>query len=137
MIEGGKIRIGSIVLDCHQFGPMQQFWQGVLGYVPREPGTNGWVVLRDPAGLGPNLSINLDPETVLSPEYRIHLDLYSDRPEVEVDRILKLGATLHRRREPGEDFVVLADPEGNLFCVIDTRTPAVPATSDSTGSGSA
>jgi hypothetical protein len=37
-----------------------------------------------------------------------------------VERLLALGATRHDRTpEPGEDFVVLADPEGNLFCVVD------------------
>jgi len=40
----------------------------------------------------------------------------------EVERLLRIGATRHPREpEPDEDFVVLADPEGNLFCVIDVR----------------
>ena len=40
----------------------------------------------------------------------------------EVARLLALGATPHARTpEPGEDFVVLQDPMGNLFCVVDTR----------------
>jgi hypothetical protein len=51
----------------------------------------------------------------------LHLDLYTDDPEGEVERLLHLGATVYRPRESGEDFVVLADPEGNLFCVVDTR----------------
>jgi hypothetical protein len=36
-----------------------------------------------------------------------------------VERLLSIGAILHRPREPDEDFVVLEDPEGNLFCVVD------------------
>jgi hypothetical protein len=40
-----------------------------------------------------------------------------------VERLLGIGATRHPRTpEPGEDFIVLADPEGNLFCVIDTSS---------------
>ena len=53
---------------------------------------------------------------------RLHLDFYTDDPEAEVERLLGIGATRHPRTpEPDEDFVVLEDPEGNLFCVIDTR----------------
>ena len=52
---------------------------------------------------------------------RLHFDLYTDDQEAEVERLLDIGATRHARiPEPGEDFVVLEDPEGNLFCVIDT-----------------
>jgi hypothetical protein len=48
--------------------------------------------------------------------------LYTDDQEEEVQRLLELGATRHPRTpEPGEDFIVLEDPEGNLFCVVDTR----------------
>jgi len=115
------MKIGSIVIDCKDFGRMRIFWQEALGYAPREPPGPGddFVVLRDPAGRGPNVSIDeMEPE-----RNRLHLDLYTDDPEREVERLLHLGATLYRSREPGEDFTVLADPEGNLFCVVDTRTP--------------
>lgn len=51
----------------------------------------------------------------------LHFDLYTDDQEGEVERLLGVGATRHARiPEPGEDFIVLEDPEGNLFCVIDT-----------------
>ena len=54
---------------------------------------------------------------------RWHVDLYTDDQGGEVERLLGIGATRHpRAREPDEDFIVLADPEGNLFCVIDTVT---------------
>jgi hypothetical protein len=50
---------------------------------------------------------------------RLHLDLYAADQAGEVQRLLGLGATIHPRTpEPDEDFIVLADPEGNLFCVI-------------------
>ncbi len=52
------------------------------------------------------------------------LPLESDDQEREVERLLGLGATRHPRTpEADEDFVVLADPEGNLFCVVDTSRP--------------
>ncbi len=118
---GGKgMKIGSIVMDCKDFDTMRRFWEEALHYTHREPIEPGWVILRDPKGRGPNVSINRDPE-LDTRGYRLHLDLYTDDQQGEVRRLIELGATLHRSPEPGDDFVVLADPEGNLFCVVDTR----------------
>jgi hypothetical protein len=52
---------------------------------------------------------------------RIHLDLYADDQAAEVERLLALGATeIHwDKRPPDADYVILADPEGNRFCVVD------------------
>lgn len=99
---------------------MIAFWQAALHYVPREPPEEDGVVLKDPAGVGPNVSLNRTTEGHLD-DYRIHLDLYSSDPEAEVNRLLGLGATSHRPAEGGHDFVTLADPDGNLFDVIDKR----------------
>lgn len=115
------VRIGSIVIDCDDFGRVMAFWQEALRYVPVRPPTPGdpFVILKDPAGNGPNVSIDqMEPE-----RGRLHLDLYTDDQEGEIERLLRLGATRYRPREPEEDFVVLADPEGNLFCVVDTKAP--------------
>jgi hypothetical protein len=99
---------------------MFAFWGEALGYVPREPAEDDWVVLRDPDGPNVNVSLQQVPEE-RSGKNRLHFDLYTDDQEGEVERLLELGATRHPRSpEPDEDFIVLADPEGNLFCVIDT-----------------
>ena len=116
-MEKSKIWIGSIVVDCNDFPRMMAFWQEALHYVPREPAEEDSVVLKDPEGQGPNLSLNLTSEGPLD-EYRLHLDLYTADPEKEVERLLRLGATLKRPAEKGKDFVTLADPDGNLFDVI-------------------
>jgi hypothetical protein len=56
---------------------------------------------------------------------RLHFDLYTNDQAGEFERLLGIGATRHPRTpEPGEDFTVLADPEGNLFCVINTASEA-------------
>jgi len=118
-MEKGNVRIGSIVIDVKDFDRMMAFWQEALGYRPGRPPDPGdpFVILKDPAGKGPNVSIDGMP-----PERNVlHLDLYTDDQEGEVERLLRLGATPYRPREPGEAFVVLADPEGNLFCVVDTK----------------
>jgi catechol 2,3-dioxygenase-like lactoylglutathione lyase family enzyme len=117
------MKVGSIVIDCNDFAAMKAFWQAALRYEAREPAgdDDDFTILRDPAGEGVNVSIDTVPEP-RSGKNRLHLDLYTDQPEAEIERLLGLGATRHPRTpEPGEDFTVLADPEGNLFCVVDTR----------------
>ena len=115
-MENGTVRIGSIVIDVDDFDRMMTFWQAALRYVPGRAPTaeDPFVILKNPEGNGPNVSIDgMPPE-----RGRLHLDLYTDDQEGEVERLLGLGATRYRPREPGEDFVVLEDPEGNLFCVV-------------------
>lgn len=118
--DKGDIWIGSIVIDCTDLARMMAFWQEALRYVPRDPPGPDGVVLKDPAGVGPNLSLYRTPEGPLE-DYRLHLDLYSSHPEQEVERLVGLGATLKQPAEEGADFVTLADPDGNVFDVIDKR----------------
>lgn len=114
------MKIGSVVVDCNDFAAMLAFWRQTLHYEPREPPEDGWVVLRDPAGGNVNVSLQRVPEPRVG-KNRLHFDLYTDDQAGEVDRLLALGATRHPRTpDPDDDFVVLEDPEGNLFCVIDT-----------------
>lgn len=113
------LKVGSVVVDCNDFDGMFAFWREALHYVPREPPGDDFVVLRDPRGTAVNISIAKVPEPRVG-KNRLHLDLYSDDLPGEVERLLQLGARLHQRlAEQGEDFVVLEDPDGNLFCVVD------------------
>ena len=115
---GDSMRIGSIVIHCHEFDRMVTFWQNALHYAPREPAQDGWVVLCSPDRKGPNLPFQAR-ETRPARRGWIHLDLYTDQREAEVDRLLKLGARRYPwRYSAGSDFVVLEDPDGNLFCVV-------------------
>ncbi|HWC14212.1 MAG TPA: VOC family protein [Actinomycetota bacterium] len=115
------MKVGSVVIDCNDFETMFAFWRDALRYVPKHPPKEDeWVILKDPKGIGVNVSIDKVPEPRVG-KNRLHLDLYTQDQQAEVERLLALGATRHPRvAEEGEDFVVLADPEGNLFCVIDT-----------------
>jgi catechol 2,3-dioxygenase-like lactoylglutathione lyase family enzyme len=113
------VRVGSIVIRCLEFEKMVTFWQEALGYVPREAPSDGWVVLRDPTGQGPNISLDRVPEGRSGRRGRLHLDLYTDDQRRDVERLEALGARRYPwRYKPGEDFVVLEDPDGNLFCVV-------------------
>lgn len=120
--RASRVGIGSIVVRCVRFDELLAFWQAALGYVPREPPEDGWVVLTDPSGRGPNVSLERVAEEDLPPlgaTSRVHLDLYTADQEAEVDRLLGLGATRYDREHgPDDDFVVLVDPDGNRFCVV-------------------
>ena len=113
------MKIGSIVISCYEFDQMLAFWQAALHYTPREPPSSGWAVLRDPTGRGPNVSLNRLAEPRTGKRSRLHLDLYTNDREREVERLVALGATRYPwRYRPNSDFIVLEDPDGNLFCVV-------------------
>jgi catechol 2,3-dioxygenase-like lactoylglutathione lyase family enzyme len=114
-----KLQIGSIVIRCYEFDEMMAFWQEALHYVPRYPPESGWVILRDPEGRGPNISLDRVPERRSGKRGWIHLDLYTPNQEEEVERLVRLGAERYPwRYKPDDDFVVLRDPDDNLFCVV-------------------
>lgn len=122
------LRMGSVVMGVADMERAAAFWQAALDYVPREAMEDDWVVLVPAHGTGPQLSLGLS-ETPAQERPRVHLDLYAgDAADqaAEVERLVGLGAT---RVDWGlypedADFVVLADPEGNRFCVIDTGRTA-------------
>lgn len=115
------IRVGSIVLRVDDLKRQTEFWEAALGYVRRDDDNDDFVLLRPKHGVGPNLSLDRVDSTVQVPP-RIHLDLYTEDQAGEIERLIALGATeVHwDRRPPDADYVILADPEGNRFCVVDT-----------------
>ena len=118
---GSGVRIGSIVLRVDDLARETAFWTAALDYVPREDAANyDFALLRPRAGVGPNLSLDQVRATRELPP-RIHLDLYTEDQAGEVERLIGLGATeVHwDKRPPDADYVILADPEGNRFCVVD------------------
>jgi hypothetical protein len=81
-----------------------------------------FVVLRDPEGRGPNVSLDQAPEKRSGKRSRLHLDLYTNNREGEVARLIEVGAARYPwRYRPDDDFIVLEDPDGNLFRVVQVR----------------
>lgn len=112
--------VGSIVIRVQDLEAQIAFWSAALDYAVREPVDVDFALLHDPARLGPSVSLDAHPsERVLPP--RIHLDLYADDQATEVARLTGLGAReVHwDRRPPDADYLIMEDPEGNRFCVID------------------
>jgi catechol 2,3-dioxygenase-like lactoylglutathione lyase family enzyme len=115
------LRVGSIVIRVDDLPRQTAFWVAALDYIPREdPNEGDFVLMRPRDGVGPNLSLDRVRSTVHIPP-RIHLDLYAEDQAAEVQRLISLGATeVHwDKRPPDADYVILADPEGNRFCVVD------------------
>jgi hypothetical protein len=111
------VRIGSVVTNVTDVPRAAEFWEKALGYRRREGSNENWALIFPEGGDGPNLAFDRGDRT--------HLDLYVDgreEQEAEIERLIGLGA---RRVEDwpypeDADFVVMADPVGNLFCVVDT-----------------
>jgi len=114
--------VANVTFDCRDAAAVARFWHEVTGYgielVP-DPGNHYWVLT--PAEVDfPRLVFVTVPEAKAS-KNRVHLDVVPrDRSQQdEVDRLLSLGARVvddRRSAEPG-GWVVMADPEGNEFCV--------------------
>jgi predicted enzyme related to lactoylglutathione lyase len=113
------LRVGSIVVRVDDLRRQTEFWTAALDYVPRRM-DHDFVLLRPRDGIGPNLSLDRVRSKLQTPP-RIHLDLYAQDQAAEVERLIALGATeVHwDKRPPDADYVILADPEGNRFCVVD------------------
>src|SRR5919109_3603585 len=122
MYGGSMLKVGSIVIRVDDLERQTAFWEAALGYERRHSDSDDFVLLRPKDGVGPNISLDRVRSTVQVPP-RIHLDLYAEDQAGEVQRLLGLGATeVHWDKRPADaDYVIMADPEGNRFCVIDVN----------------
>lgn len=110
--------VATLTIDCRDPELVARFWCEVLGYELEEiDEADAW--LRDPAGRGWPILFQTVPEgkTVKN---RLHLDLSPPSTmQAEVDRLVAAGANALRLVDEGGSFwTVLADPEGNEFCVL-------------------
>ena len=114
------LQIGSIVLRVDDLQRQTEFWETALDYVRRDKQSDDFEQLRPRDGVGPSLSLDQVPSKVQVPP-RLHLDLFTEDQAGEVERLKGLGATeVHwDKRPPDADYIILADPEGNRFCVVD------------------
>ena len=112
------VQIGSIVIRCYEFERMWKFWQAALHYVVGHTDVD-FVILKDPSGKGPNVSLDQALTRRTGKRSWIHLDLYTTNQAGEVERLVKLGSKRYPWKYPPDaDYVVLEDPDGNLFCVV-------------------
>jgi len=107
------VAIRNIGIDTNDLPRAVAFWQSVTGYEVSSS-SDGDAYLVDPAKVGPGVSLLVVPEPKTG-KNRLHLDLYTDDMDGEVTRIRDLGASEVQRYD---GWVVLADLDGNQFCII-------------------
>jgi len=115
-----SVRWYSVVVDCKNPAVLARFWADVLGYqiVFEEPDE---VVIAQDEDAYPTLVFVPVPESK-TVKNRLHIDLAPDDREAAVERLKHLGARpVDIGQGPGVTWVVLADPEGNEFCVLSAR----------------
>ena len=118
------IRIQCLTIDCHNPELLANFWAQVLTWrITHLSETEA--VLEPPAGsalenVAPDILFLKVPDKKVV-KNRLHLDLRPDYRDAEVARIKKLGAVeveIGQSQDSNTTWVVLADPEGNEFCVL-------------------
>ena len=122
------LKIQALTVDAHNPRALAEFWAEALGWQVGE-GVNEievWIVreLNDPnkTGFPDSLFLKVPDSKVV--KNRLHLDLRPDDQAAEVARLEKLGAKridIGQSAEPTCTWVVMADPEGNEFCILSAR----------------
>ncbi|MFJ8820804.1 VOC family protein [Streptomyces sp. NPDC102467] len=124
------LRLGFPVIGVTDMHRAVAFWTKALELVPTEEwASDTWRTLDHADGSGHVLGL-MRSASPAEPHPRLHLDLFTDTTEeqrAEVQRLVGLGAraVAWDLYPPDPDFVVLADPDGNIFCVVDlSRAPS-------------
>lgn len=111
------LKVGIVAFDCTQPAQLAGFWCEALGYQVTDADESG-VSIASPDGSGWAIDFLAVPDDKVV-KNRLHLDLRPDDQEAEVKRLLALGATRVDIGQGDEvSWVVLADPEGNEFCIL-------------------
>ncbi len=118
-------RIG-LVLDSHDPEALAGFWGPALGYAAIGSVENYVLLMPTDGNDGPKLLLQrvAEEKTVKN---RMHLDIEIADVDAEVERLLALGARrleADSRSEHGTRWVIMADPDGNEFCVCDSGQSA-------------
>jgi predicted enzyme related to lactoylglutathione lyase len=110
----------QIVVDAEDPARLARWWAEALGYVivTDEPDE---VEIRRSADELPGLLFGFAPDAK-TVKNRLHIDLRPDDQEAEVERLVDMGARLADIGQHDVSWVVLADPEGNEFCVLASKS---------------
>jgi catechol 2,3-dioxygenase-like lactoylglutathione lyase family enzyme len=116
----GDLHVATVVINVSDMERAVAFWTEALGYRPRDSWWDArFMMLEDPTHRRLPVSLQLTEDHARQP-VRVHLDLYTNEQQRHVERLIALGATRVEDWTYPEDadFVVLRDPDGNEFCVI-------------------
>jgi predicted enzyme related to lactoylglutathione lyase len=114
-----SLAIDSVLIDCNDLQRMSQFWRSALNLEHVWTGPSGGYLLIDAQG---TTRLGLMPSSEeKGGKNRVHLDLRPDDQETEIQRLEELGAVRVDVGQRAVPWVVMADPEGNEFCVLRSR----------------
>ena len=116
------LSVEALAIDCADPQRLAHFWAEALGYRVLDANTPDEIGIVPTSGSGQELLFLRVPEGKAA-KNRLHLDLRPDDQAAEVERLLMLGATRVDIGQGAPTWVVLADPEGNEFCVLRVLTP--------------
>ena len=119
-----RYRIGNVAIDCADLEKLVPFWAEALGYEVKSR-DESHALLRDPERLGPKIYLQPVPESKVV-KNRVHMDVYVVDPEEAAERLVGLGATILQRFDQEDDrWIVMGDPEGNEFCLVEAGEEGV------------
>jgi predicted enzyme related to lactoylglutathione lyase len=114
--------IYTLTIDCADPDRLARFWSEALGYKETFRDDDGEeIVIETPDERGTPLLFGRVPDPPKTSKNRLHLDLNPDDQAAEVERLKLLGATEVDIGQKDVSWVVMADPEGNEFCVLTAR----------------
>ena len=115
------LRLEEIVVDCRDPVTLARWWQTATGWqVVGEDGDGDGVELAPAPGQMPSMMFIQVAEHKRR-KNRLHLDWVPDDQQAEVERLLSLGASRVDIGQGNAPWVVMADPEGNEFCILAAR----------------
>ena len=125
-MSGVPVRVTTLVFDSHDAERLAAFWAGALGWDAQPPGVDGWVVVAPTDERSPFILLFMPVPEAKVVKNRVHIDVnpVGGDSERELERLLGLGARRVDVGQAGEDWTVLADPEGNEFCLLHRRLDA-------------
>ncbi|MEN3273427.1 MAG: hypothetical protein V7636_2188 [Actinomycetota bacterium] len=112
----------QVIVDAREPAVLGAWWQRALGWIVVNDDPEEFEIRSEPTRTPGLLFVRV--AEAKSSKNRLHLDLRPDDRDAEVERFVGLGATHVDIGQGEQSWVVLADPEGNEFCVLSSRSPS-------------
>ena len=109
----------QVIIDAQDPVALGAWWREALGWVAVDEGPEVYEIRPEPAQIPGLLFVPVSQGKTV--KNRLHLDFRPEHQATEVDRLLSLGASRVDVGQGQQSWVVLADPEGNEFCVLAPR----------------
>lgn len=112
------MRIRQVVIDTNHPWPLAEFWSLATGRSVRGK-ADPYLTLEDPDGRDVTLLLQRVDDRLLPGKNVVHIDFFTSDPDGEAQRLVEAGARKLEEHDEGHHrWFVLADPQGNEFCVI-------------------